>query len=234
MNTKTCISALRGEIGASLQETRDMKTKIFFVKHMMKDNTLLREILHSQLREKNGSKWITRVKKILSDLKLTINQVESYNTLKLKKILKEHDDKLWQEDIEDKSTLKIYKKYKKEIKDEQVLYDNTKESTILFRTRVGTLSLNDINRHQNKDTNCLLCKEDCENLEHFLLHCTELNTTRRGIKTLQQPYKEDIDDIIAEFLLFKERNDKEITQNKEDLYKLWAQRNAIIESQKRK
>ena len=36
----TAISALRGEMGASLQKTRDMKTKILFLRHILTDNNL--------------------------------------------------------------------------------------------------------------------------------------------------------------------------------------------------
>ena len=33
----TAVSALRGDVGASLQATRDMKTKIHFIKQLMKE-----------------------------------------------------------------------------------------------------------------------------------------------------------------------------------------------------
>ena len=52
----TAISALRGEMGASLQKTRDMKTKILFLRHILTDNNLMKEILIHQLEAKKPTK----------------------------------------------------------------------------------------------------------------------------------------------------------------------------------
>ena len=46
---KTAISALRGEFGISLQITRDMKSKIFFIKHILQHNSLLRNNIHTYI-----------------------------------------------------------------------------------------------------------------------------------------------------------------------------------------
>ena len=51
----TAISALRGEIGTSLQESRDMKSKILFIKHIMQHNNLMKEILMQQYEERKPS-----------------------------------------------------------------------------------------------------------------------------------------------------------------------------------
>ena len=44
-----------------------------------------------------------------------------------------------------KSTLKLYRKFKFTIQDEQKLYDNTAASTTLFEARSGTLIINNLN-----------------------------------------------------------------------------------------
>ena len=41
-----------------------------------------------------------------------------------------------------------------------------------------------------------------ENLEHFLLDCDALDTTRRNMPALQRPYNENKNLIMANFLLF--------------------------------
>ena len=48
----TAISALRGEIRSSLQISRDMNSKIFYIKHILLHNNLLKEILLQQFYEK--------------------------------------------------------------------------------------------------------------------------------------------------------------------------------------
>lgn len=224
----TAISALRGDIGASLQRTRDIKTKLLFVKHILRDNDLMKEILLYQLEEKNPSKWITQLKQYMKEVHLNIHMIEIYNSSKIKRIIKEYDDMLWTDDMKDKSTLNIYSKYKTKIKDEQVLYDNTASSGILFKARTGTLPLNDKKRHIiDGCTKCQLCDADYEDIEHFLLHCQALNDTRKKAICLQKPYNENEMDIIADFLLFNETNEDIIEDNKNVLYALWCKRKSI-------
>ena len=89
-----------------------------------------------------------------------------------------------------KSTLKLYRKLKFSIHDEQKLYDNTAASTTLFEARSGTPRLNDRNRHTRGDTRCPLCNHEYEDLEHFLLICDSLKSTRMKIVGLQRPHYE--------------------------------------------
>ena len=92
-----------------------------------------------QLYEKKTTKWIKLVKKYMDTLQLNINMIESYNIAKIKTIIKHHDDALWNTDLENKSTLTLYR--------EQQLYDNTAATTTLFEARTGTLKLNTQKRH---------------------------------------------------------------------------------------
>ena len=50
---KTAISALRGEFGISLQSTRDMKSKILFLKHILQHNSLLKKYFYMNLKRRN-------------------------------------------------------------------------------------------------------------------------------------------------------------------------------------
>ena len=50
---RTAISALRGDVGESLPATRDMKTKILFIKHILRDN-LLKETFQQQYDNKKN------------------------------------------------------------------------------------------------------------------------------------------------------------------------------------
>ena len=71
------------------------------------------------------------------------------------------------------------------------MYDNTAASTTLFEARSGTLRLNDRNRHTRGDTRCPLCNLEYKDLEHFLLMCDSLKSTRMKIVGLQRPHYED-------------------------------------------
>ena len=93
----------------------------------------------------------------------------------------------------------------------------------------GTLRLNDRNRHTRGDTRCPLCNHEYEDIEHFLLICDSLKSTRMKIVGLQCPHYEDYEDheiTIAQFLQFNESNEECITRNKDDR---WS--TEIMESQ---
>ena len=146
---------------------------------------------------------------------INLSCIENMSNSKIKMMKKNFDAELWQKDILNKSTLKIYRKYKQGIKDEQDIYDNTAASVTLFRARTGTL-LRDFKRPID-DRICILCKEENEDIQHFILECSTLNTTRKNIIELQRPYNKDADDIIAKFLLFEKKTEEIIIRNREDL-----------------
>ncbi len=227
-HSKTAISGLRGEMGSSLQATRDMKAKILFIKHALDHNRLLREIVLHQCEEKKASKWMNLTKKYMGILHLNINLIEMYSVRKIKQLIQEYDSKIWREDVVTRSTLSLYCKYKQKVNDEQRLYDNSPSTTTLFRARTGMLQLNEKNRYKGEDTTCDLCKQETETIGHFLLECTSLNSTRTHIIDLQRPYQENVDSTLAQFLLFGDVDDDTIARNRDDIQKLWKHRNAIL------
>ena len=107
----TAISALQGEIGSSLQISRDMKSKIFYIKHILLHNNLPKEIFLHQFEEKQPSKWIKQIKIYMQDLNINLHAIEHYNPAKIKKLVKSWDDSLWRKDMHDKSTMSIYRKF---------------------------------------------------------------------------------------------------------------------------
>ena len=52
---------VRGEFGISLQITRDMKSTILLIKHILQNNSLSREIFIQTFEEKKPTKWIKHV-----------------------------------------------------------------------------------------------------------------------------------------------------------------------------
>ena len=74
----------------------------------------------------------------------------------IKRKINNYDSGKWYEDMQTKRSLSIYRKYKKEIKDEKI-YDNTISSELLFRVRSNTLALNIDKRHKGESTKCELC-----------------------------------------------------------------------------
>ena len=67
-----------------------------------------------------------------------------------------------------------------------------------------------------------MCEANIEDMQHFILHCPAYNTVRIATVALQQPYEEDNNKTIGEFLFAS--NETELEKNKEVLYKLWVTR----------
>ena len=151
-----------------------MKTNILFLRHILTDNNLMKEILTHQLEAKKPTKWIKQIKEYLEELQININIIQTSTIQDIKNTIKIYDSNLWHTDMQEKSTLTIYRKYKHTIKDEQ----NFGRTTTLFEARTGTLQLNDTKRHTNGETSCELCGYHYENSEHCLLYCTALQETR--------------------------------------------------------
>ena len=61
------------------------------------------------------------------------------------------------------------------------IYTNDYQSIVLFRCRSNTIKLNWRRIFEGGDTTCLLCNEEEETLEHFLLKCKTLHTVREQL-----------------------------------------------------
>ncbi len=90
------------------------------------------------------------------------------------------------------------------------MYTNDQDSVILFKARTNNLNLNDRKRYWGEDTKCDMCGAEKKDLRHFLLWCPTYSDERRKSPRLQQPYKENEDDIIGQYLFEKiYRNNQE-------------------------
>ncbi len=81
-----------------------------------------------------------------------------------------------------------------------IVYTNDQDSVILFKARTNNLTLNDRKRFRGEDTKCDMCGAE-KDLKHFLLCCRAYTHQRRKSPQLQQPYKENEDDIIGKYIL---------------------------------
>ena len=163
---------------------------------------LLKEIFIDMM-ENQKSNWAKIIKNYLKELDLIIYSL--VNTTDLDKRIKEFDSKAWREEIELKTSLTQFIRWKTEIKEEEKLYGNGLDSAILFRARTNTLDLQGRKRINQEDTICPLCQKEEETLNHFILECEKLNSIRCVCLLLSKPLPEDTDDLIKYFLLFLTR-----------------------------
>ena len=214
------ICSMRGEIGMSMMKTRLIQLRIGYISNRLsKGNNLIREVMEKLT---NGGAYDKILKKQSEDLQIDKRELITLQKNDLKSRLYRWDTENWQQELDKKKTMHIYKEYKKVIKEEE--YENDFESTIWFQARANCLKLEDKNRESNKE--CKLCRVEIENLEHFLLKCESLETIRAQDIRLQKPLNENINEIIGEFLFNKE----DIQNKKTLLKKMWQKRTAIIKA----
>ncbi len=68
----------------------------------------------------------------------------------------------------------------------------------------------------------MLCGNETEDLQHFILHCPAYQEETRRHPSLQRPYQEDEDQVIARILFENENTNTENT--KETVTKIWQKR----------
>ena len=211
----TPISILRGDVGSSKMKTRFIESKLVLIKGILAGkNTLTKEILY-KTREEKGNKWNQQVDEHLKETNIKFIEIETLTKEEIKKKIRQWDTEEWKIDLESKSSAKIYRTFKTEIKEEKC-YDNRFSSVLLFRARSNTLELNARNRFKNLETKCELCENENEDLQHFLVECKGLEHLREK-EIMTKGYDEDKEKMVGKILF--ENQEIEITKGM--IEKMW-------------
>lgn len=172
-------------------------------------NSLVKEILRRT--KANDLNWMKTTTKYLETIKITYNDIEALKSGEIKNKIKEWDTDQWKTEVQEKSSLQIYKLFQFSISSEDELYDNTPASVILYKARTNNLNLNDRKRFQNEDTSsCIMCGAAGEDLEHFVLHCPGYVSERAAVPALQQPYPENCSLTLGHFLFTRAQHAKQV------------------------
>ena len=211
------LGGVRGEIGIGTMKGRIVRSRLQYIRSIVQGN---RRILSRTWEEmslgrgemyestKNYCRWIG-----IGEEDLGVISREGINGK-----VAEVQDRLWKEEIGRKTTLELYRTFKTEMQQEDS-YDGRPDSTIWFRARTNCLTLGDRNRHSGGLTECFMCREETEDLRHFILDCRGLEATRMTITGLQRPRLEDWRQVVGEFLFGEEKE-----TNRRGLYRLWQTR----------
>ena len=123
--------------------------------------------------------------------------------------------------MEKKNSLRIYRRFIKEMKEED--YSGSLESMVWLRARTNSLNLGENSWQRNRDV-CVGCSEERETLEHFILHCPRWEEWRIESRSLQRPRIEETDQVLGEFLFGGHENNTK----KRTLLKMWNERQRLI------
>ena len=222
-------SALRGEIGASSMKARIMEGKIKLLQYTKSqgDESLLGRIT-MEMKSMKKCKWTVNMAEYLKETGIKYNELDILTKDEIKSKVQHYDTKEWKAEVRSKKSLEIYEQYKTEIGGNDEDYDNTPASVTLYKARTNILPLNDRNRFRTEgnDTKCQICESPFEDLEHFLIYCPQYTEIRNGSIELQQPYIENTNNIIGQFLFCKSN----FYSKKKVLQEMWKSRERKIKT----
>ena len=223
LQVPTFVAAASSEVGASSTRARDMKSKLSFVKHVLQEqgNELLKRVFLHKF-EINKGEYISLVKKYMKVTEMTLQTISLSSVGMIKNKVNTWDSLRWREEIAQKETLRIYRKYKENI-DEVKWFDNTQKSKIMMQARLNVLPLNWRKEYLCGNITCPLCNVEVETLEHFLLNCTKYEDLKMSCTFLTRQETGDVDDKAAEMLLMQSAT-QNIEDKKELIYKMFSRR----------
>ena len=95
----TAKEAIRGEIGASLMESRQREASILFVKDGLECEFEKVKIALENNIKKNKGDWIHRINRFMETVNLTWTDIRTKNRQEIRDIIRDHDTKLWEEEM---------------------------------------------------------------------------------------------------------------------------------------
>ena len=103
------VDALRGEIGASLVRSRVMETTLQYVRCVMNGNfDIIKRMMQHTLEVKTG-KWYKTVNSYIEELGIQWEDVGNMTKEDIKRLIRNYDNRSWEDSLNSKSTLKFYK-----------------------------------------------------------------------------------------------------------------------------
>ena len=218
---RAAVAGMRGEVGIGTMKTRIIRGRLQYIRRVIQgENALMKKILE-RLAMANGP-WMRWSKKYLECVGLCYNDLKTMTGDQVKRAVAVMAEREWREEVEKRSTLNVYRMFKKDMKEEE--YDGGFESVVWFRARTNCLELNGVKREEEERI-CGVCGLEVEDLRHFVARCVELESERREAVELQRPRWSDEVQVVGRFL-FPEVG----PGNRRVLCKMWRKRRRILEN----
>ena len=130
------------------------------------NNEVLKRILEDSKKHKK-SKWWETTRKYTNGAKIEEREIKERKAKEIRGKIAKVVEEEWREELEKKNPLGIYRRFEKEMKEED--YSGSLESMVWLRARTN---LGENSWQRNREI-CVGCNEERETLEHFI-HDTAL------------------------------------------------------------
>lgn len=218
------LAAIRGEIGITNMKTRICRGRIQYVRRVKQGNNTLLKTIMKESKEGRMSTWWRYTEKYMRWANIREEELENMTRNEVKTKIAKVAEEEWRRELEERSTLYIYRRFKMEMREED--YEGGERSLLWFRARSNCLSLGE-DRWQRRAEECRVCRETGEDIEHFILDCMPLEEQRKSSIVLQRPRLESRLEVMGEFL-FGEGNAR---VKRETLYNMWLEREVKMRRQ---
>ena len=141
---------------------------------------VLKRILEDSKKHKK-SKWWETTRKYMNWAQIEEREIKEKTAKEIRGKIAKVVEEEWREEMEKKNSLRIYRRFKKEMKEED--YSGSLESMVWLRARTNSLNLGENSWQRNRDV-CVGCSEERETLERVMLKVALDGGTRPG-DTLQ-------------------------------------------------
>ena len=226
----TAVEFLRGEVGASSSKARDMKSKLMYLKHIFDpDGNELVRLIFEKEREDGRSKWIIKVEEYMREIGIDYKFIQDMKVNEIKGKINEWDTREWINGLNTKSTMKLHRRFKNEIREEKWFRNGYKWS-IMMNARADTLKLRWREWMTSDGKVCTICRSSEETLEHFILDCQGLQEVREKYIELQRPMVEDREEVMANVLMYDKCSWTKKEYYVDMIYELWNERTKRIGS----
>ena len=213
---------LQGEIGASTMDLRDMKIKLSFVKHLInKMDRLVTSIFIELFNEKKRRPWIKKIKFYMYQIGVDLDILRNMKNEELKDKINKIGDTRWKEKVDSMSSLSLYKTKMK--MQEEDIYDNSFKSVLMYRCRSNTIKLGWRIGLEGGESRCRMCREENEDIVHFIKVCPGLETIRQKHLNISVRSPEEI-------LLLKRDDAIEVVKAMEYIEDCWYERRRLLEN----
>ncbi len=147
----------------------------------------------------------------------------------IRRKMREIDTREWKKEMNEKTSLKIYWKWRQEKGGQEEIYNNNYGSQLLFKCRTNNLQLNERRRFRGEEITCDVCGSEKEDLIHFLLLCPGYRKERRKSVKLQQPYIQEKEEIVGRYLF----DNEDIEEAKREITSFWMIRERLRKERER-
>ena len=132
-------AAIRGEIGICNMKARITRSRLLYLRRIETGkNEVLKRILEDSKKHKK-SKWWETTRKYMNWARIEEREIKERRAKEIRGKIAKVVEEEWREELEKKSFLGIYRRFQKEMKEED--YSGSLESMVWLRARTSSLNL---------------------------------------------------------------------------------------------